>query len=98
MRIIWSPLAVERLAEITSHIAAHRSGAAEDLAEAIFAAVDRLDDFPEIGRQIPEFGRPDLRELLCLKYRIIYRITGERLEILTIRHSLQHLDESDLAP
>lgn len=83
--------------EITDHVAAHRLRAAEDLAEAIFAAVDRLNDFPEIGRQIPEFGRPDLRELICLKYRIIYRLTAERLEILIIRHSLQHLDESDLA-
>jgi plasmid stabilization system protein ParE len=97
VKIIWSPLALERLVEITDHIAAHRPLAAEDLAEAIFAAIDRLNDFPEIGRQIPEFGRPNLRELICLKYRIIYQLVGERLEILTIRHSLQHLDESDLA-
>jgi plasmid stabilization system protein ParE len=95
--ITWSPLALERLAEITETIAAHRPEAAEDLIEEIFAAVDRLRDFPEIGREVPEFERSNLRELICRKYRIIYQNTGQRLEILTVRHSLQHLDKSDLA-
>lgn len=96
MTITWSPLALERLAEIAETIAAHRPQAAEGLIEEIFVAIDRLRDFPEIGREVPEFERPNLRELIYRKYRIIYQITGQRLELLTVRHSLQHLDESDL--
>jgi plasmid stabilization system protein ParE len=33
-----------------------------------------LADFPEIGRMVPEFRQPNLREIICRSYRIIYRL------------------------
>jgi toxin ParE1/3/4 len=94
--VTWSPRAVERVAEIAVWIAADNTHAAHELVENIFTAAERLQDFPESGRQVPEFGRPDLREIICRKYRIIYRIRGNRVAILTVRHSLQLLDGNEL--
>jgi toxin ParE1/3/4 len=91
--VTWSPRAVERVAEIAVWIAADNTHAAHELVENIFTAAERL---PESGRQVPEFGRPDLREIICRKYRIIYRIRGNRVAILTVRHSLQLLDGNEL--
>ena len=94
MTATWSPLAVERVAEIADWIAADSTRAARELVETIFSAVRRLQDFPESGRKVPELGRPDLREIICRKYRIIYRIREKRIDILTVRHSLQLLEEN----
>jgi toxin ParE1/3/4 len=96
VNIAWSPLAIERILEIAAWIATDRRDAGEKLVEGIFAAVERLREFPESGRQVPEFERPELREVIYRKYRIIYRTESDLVEILTVRHSLQLLDEHDL--
>jgi len=96
VKIKWSPLAIERLSTIAEWIAADRPDAADRLVEEIFAAVKRLGQFPKSGREVPEFQRPDLREIIYGKYRIIYRVRKNSVEILTIRHSLQLLDEHEL--
>jgi len=94
--VTWSPLAIERVAEIADWIANDRPRAAEDLVTGIFLAVTRLTDFPHSGREVPEFDRPDLREIIYRGYRNVYRAGGDRVEILTVRHSLQELAEEDL--
>jgi toxin ParE1/3/4 len=92
----WSPLAVERVVEIGEWIAADRPTAAGRVVEGLFAAVERLADFPESGRQVPEFERPDIREIIYREFRIIYRVNVDHVGILTVRHSLQLMDEADL--
>lgn len=67
--------------------------------EDIFAAVTRLEPFPESGRPVPEaLRRPDLREVIHSKYRIIYRLEAERVLVLTVRHARQHTEAEDLEP
>ena len=96
MRVIWSPLAIERVREIAAWVAADRPAAADDLVDGIVGAVDRLRDVPGSGREVPEFERPDLREVFHGPYRIVYRASSEAVEVLTVRHSLQRMDESAL--
>ena len=40
---------------------------------------------------MPDYPRADLRELLERPYRIIYRVTPERIDILTVMHYRQLL-------
>lgn len=98
MKVIWSPLALERVVEIGEYIARDRPQAAADWVEAIFAAVRRLARFPASGRQVRESKRFDLREVLHGDYRIIYRIASDLLVVLTVRHARQELrpDDPDL--
>ena len=97
MRIVWSPLAVERLTEIVEYIAQDNPKAAESWIQRIFQRVDQLKSFPESGRNIPETNNPKIRELFYGNYRIIYRIEENQLSILTVRHGKQILpkDESN---
>ena len=44
MRIIWSPLAVERIAEISDYIAEDNPDASVTWIESIFEVIERLDD------------------------------------------------------
>ena len=39
----------------------------------IIARIERLVDYPDIGRIVPEFGQDDLREIIYPPFRIVYR-------------------------
>jgi len=96
MKLVWSPLALERVVEIALYIAEERPLAAEQWVEEIFAAVERLEPFPLSGRIVPEAGRQDLREVVHGNFRIIYRVEEHQLSVLTIRHSRQQLEPDQL--
>ncbi len=96
MRIVWSPLAVQRLREAAEYIARDKQGAAERWVGGAFEAVGRLADLPQSGRVVPELGRPDIREVIYGKYRIIYRVSPEAVLVLTVRHSRQLIDETEV--
>lgn len=49
-----------------------------------------LAHHPHLGRQVPEVGREDIRELTIIPpYRILYRFRDDACLVLTIRHSRQ---------
>ncbi len=96
MRIIWSPLAVDRASEITDYIAQDKSSAAEKWIDTVFSKVEQLKSSPEIGRILPEINDSQFRELIYGNYRIIYRIETKQISILTIRHGRQILPINEI--
>jgi toxin ParE1/3/4 len=96
VRIIWSPLALERLTQIADYIIRDNPLAARRLVIAIFKKVQRLSRFPESGRQVPETHRQDIREILHSPYRIIYRLRSSHIAVLTIRHSKQRFSYTEI--
>ncbi|MCF6249917.1 MAG: type II toxin-antitoxin system RelE/ParE family toxin [Methylococcaceae bacterium] len=91
MKIIWSPLAVDRVAEIAEYIAQDSPNSAEKWVESIFQVVERLEKFPKSGRVVPEIKQDGFREIIYGNYRIIYRLQTEIVSILTVRHGRQIL-------
>ncbi len=91
MKIIWSPLAVGRTSEIAEYIAIDNPSAAVAWVEKVFEKVDLLELSPQIGREVPEISRKEIREIIFGNYRIIYRIEKIKISILTIRHGKQIL-------
>lgn len=91
MKILWSPLAVERASEISAYIAQDNPSAATKWIETIFKKVDQLKLSPQSGRVVPETNNKKIRELIHGNYRIIYRVESGRISILTIRHGKQIL-------
>ncbi len=91
MRIIWSPLAVERTAEIAEYISRDNPTAAKKWIDTVFSKVEQLKSFPESGRIVPEINSKDFRELIYGNYRIIYRVEKTQVSILTVRHGKQIL-------
>lgn len=96
MKIVWSPLAVDRASEIAEYIAQDKPSAADKWINAIFLKVEKLASLPEIGRVVPEIKNDQFRELIYGNYRIIYRIEKKQISILTIRHGKQILPISDI--
>jgi len=97
MKIIWSPLAVDRASEIAEYIAQDNPTAAENWVNALFIHVEQLKKFPETGRIVPEIKINFIRELIYGNYRIIYRLEEKnRISILTIRHGKQILPVDEI--
>jgi plasmid stabilization system protein ParE len=53
MKIVWSPLVLERVEDTARYIAKDSPDAAVRWVEDLFSAVERLADFPESGRMVP---------------------------------------------
>ncbi|HSH52448.1 MAG TPA: type II toxin-antitoxin system RelE/ParE family toxin [Bacteroidales bacterium] len=96
MKIIWSPLAVERLEDIYDYIARDNISAASNLIGTIFNKVESLLENPNRGRIVPESSRENIRELFEGEYRIIYRVEKSYISVLTIRNFKQLLPDSDI--
>jgi toxin ParE1/3/4 len=91
MKIIWSPLAIDRASEIAEYIAQDKPSAAEKWINTVFSKIEQLQSSPEIGRVVPEIRNDQFRELIYGNYRIIYRVEKTQISILTIRHGKQIL-------
>ncbi len=98
MKIIWSPLAVDRTTEIAEYITLDNPASATKWVEVLFDKVQLLKSSPKSGRIVPETQRDDIRELIYGNYRIIYRIEKNKISILTIRHGKQILPEKEIQP
>jgi len=96
MKIIWSPLAVERTSEIAEYITIDNPSAAIAWVEKVFEKVNLLKLSLEMGREVPEISRKEIREIIFGNYRIIYRIDKTKISILTIRHGKQILPVDEI--
>ena len=96
MKIIWSPLTIDRAAEIAEYISLDNPTAANKWIEKIFEKVKVQSTTPEVGRKVPEINRKEIRELIFGNYRIIYRLEKSIISILTICHGKQILSVDEI--
>lgn len=97
MKITWAPLAIERAYEEARYIAADKPGAAINWLEGLFTFTDRLEQFPDVGRVVPEIGLPEYREVIYGKsHRVVYRREKGAIWILTVRRFKQRLDSAEV--
>ena len=92
-RLIWSPRSVADLEAIREHIASDSDLYAGLVVSRLVAAPGRLLQFPQLGRVVPEFGKPSLRELIVRPYRLVYRLRGDVIEVVTVFHASRMFPE-----
>lgn len=84
IELIWSPRSVADLREIRAYIEADAPAWADLTVRRLVAAVERLREFPDSGRMVPERQSPELREVVSGKFRIVYRRRPDTVEIATV--------------
>lgn len=67
----------------------------ERLLEEIVASIEALADHPDIGRIVPEFDQPFLRELIRPPFRIVYRRDPQRVRVVRVWRSERLLKMPD---
>ncbi len=84
-KIIWSRHACDDLREIVTFIAANNPPLAKSFGLRLMAKVDLLENFPQIGRVVPEEQDENIREIILSPYRIIYRVLAENRGVVIAR-------------
>jgi len=57
----------------------------------MIALIERLNDFPESGRVVPEFEMVNLREIIHPPFRIVYRLDANKIRVVRVWRSERRL-------
>ena len=98
MKILWTDPSIEDLRNLHLYIAKDSEVYASSFVERIILAVEKLTNFPRLGRVVSEAENETIRELLYHNYRLIDRINGDIIEILTVLHGRRDLTSFKPAP
>jgi len=90
--IEWSFKAENDLFEIIDYIAQDSLEYALSFYEQVREKIENLIQFPKMGRIVPELDEPDIRELILRNYRIIYRISEKKIQIVRLFHGSRIID------
>jgi toxin ParE1/3/4 len=92
--ILWTDQAIADLAAIRAFIEQNSPHYASVVVARLIRAVDRLKDFPQSGRVVPEFERRAVREIVEPPYRMIYRLVRENeIHVLTVHHGARRMPD-----
>ncbi len=92
--VIWSIPAKNDLKKIHDYIAPDSKYYAIKVSQEFIGKSEKLTEFPKIGKVVPELGDPNIRELIIYSYRLVYEISLNRIEILTIIHGKQDFSKT----
>jgi toxin ParE1/3/4 len=84
--IVWTARARRDAEAIHAYIAQDNPVRAHEVLVAIYEAVNRLADFPSLGRP---GAKPHMRELVIprLPYLVPYRVRGQTVQLVRILHT-----------
>jgi addiction module RelE/StbE family toxin len=91
MTIVWSTQARLDLHAIRDFIARDSEHYAQLQIERLISRVERVAGMPSKGHPVHEFIESGLREVHEGSYRIIYGVTHEEFQVITIVHMKQRI-------
>jgi addiction module RelE/StbE family toxin len=88
-KIVFTKPAIADLEALVSYISRDNPQAAEQFGYDIVEKAEKLDQFPLLGRVVPEFKIENIREIIHRPYRIVYRVREDQkvIEILRVWHA-----------
>jgi plasmid stabilization system protein ParE len=95
MQVVWTDPALDHVEEIAVYIARDDPDAAARWTVELFDVVQRLADFPESGRAVPELAARGVREVVVGAYRVFYRV-DTAVEVLSVRHGSRQLGPEEV--
>jgi len=95
-KVILAPRAIQDLRSIVAYVAVDRADTASRLGFALIDATKPLAYFPALGRIVPEFDSPTVRELILDPFRIVYRVDEPNRVVGIVR--FWHGARGSLAP
>ena len=98
MKVVWTKEALERLTEIEEFISQDSPQRAVRFIDYLVEQGESLSQNPNIGRVVPEISNPEIREIIAKKYRIVYRLKKNKIEIITVfeGHRLLRIEEIEI--
>jgi toxin ParE1/3/4 len=98
VKIVWTELAINDLREIFEYISGDSIRYADLTVKRIYQHSQVTSKNPNIGKIVPEFNNPSIRELIFGNYRTIYRIRSEKqVDILRVYHTARLLKKNKIS-
>ena len=94
MNIVWQPEAAGAF-EATLKFIEERAGreSAAAFGSRVARVVEQAAQFPALGRVVPEFAVPRVRERLIDSYRLMYCVVADGIEILAFVHGSRDMPD-----
>jgi len=93
MMVEWSERAAAELLSIRGYLNQTSPAYAQLIAEKIIRRTEQLADQPLTGAEVPEYQDETLREVFERPYRIMYRVSAQRIQIVAIIHASRQLPD-----
>ena len=90
--VVWSPNALDDVDEIAAYIARDSPTYAAAVVDKILDITRNLQNFPLLGRAVPESNDESIRERFVYSYRIIYQVQEETITIIAVVHGKRLLE------
>ncbi len=84
--------AQDDLKQIHEYIAKDSLYYAHEVIQTILNEIEKVENFPDIGRIVPELQDRNIREIIHGPYRIVYRIKN-LIEVLAVIHAKRDFNE-----
>jgi len=94
-QITLSSSARRDLRDIVRYISLDSRDRAVRFGRLLVSSTKQLSEFPEMGRMVPEFRDPSIREIVVRFYRVIYRVehNGRRVDVARFWHGARGTPE-----
>lgn len=89
--VVWTLEALDDMESIGVFHERTSAVYASALIERLYESVVALESHPRMGRKVPEIDHDLVWELIVERYRIVYQLFRERIEIVAVLHSRQDL-------
>ncbi|MBI4650302.1 type II toxin-antitoxin system RelE/ParE family toxin [Candidatus Desantisbacteria bacterium] len=90
-KLIWTEDGIKSFEDVIQYISYDSPYYASDFAKKILLSIEKLNTFPQIGRLVPEYSNPDIRELIYQNYRIVYKINKNVIYLVLVIHGSHEL-------
>lgn len=88
VEIRWTKRSILDVELIAEYISKDSVKYAELQVKLFFAVEQKLIQFPNLGRIVPELNRKNTREIIIGNYRLIYKIVSKsRIDVITVHHT-----------
>lgn len=84
MKVRVSARALADLTAIQAYVSTDNPTAASALVSRLMRRVRALEVFAHLGRPVPEWSDPAVRELIEGNYRIVYQVGGQTVDVITV--------------
>ena len=96
MTVVWTQEALNRLYETKEFISQDNPRRAAKFVDYLIQRGESISQNPRIGRVVPEISNSSVREIIAKKYRIVYRIQKNEIQILTVFEGHKRLSLEEL--
>ena len=91
MKVVWTDTAKGNLRTIQRNIAQNSPAYANRMIDRLTNRSKQIGTFPLSGRVVPEFDFGQIREVFEGRYRIIYHIRPDLIEVIGVVHMSRNI-------